>query len=119
MDMYKFSEINKNRCEKGFKHKIEDWDTNKWMVATLGELGEAANILKKMNRLSGTAGHANKEMDKDLIDLIKRFRSELADTFIYLDLLSQAAGINLPSAVADTFNNKSKELGLTDPEFFV
>lgn len=116
--MSDFSKVNLNRCKKGFKHPLETWSTSDWMVATVGELGEAANILKKMNRLRDDI-KANNEHDKDLIELIKRFRSELADVFIYLDLMCQASGISLQQAVIDTFNAKSKELKLKGEEFYL
>jgi len=53
-----FSEANRKRCEhpKGFNHKLDSWSTSDWMTATLGELGEAANIVKKLNRVHGDGG---------------------------------------------------------------
>lgn len=53
MNMRDFSVFNRRRCEapNGFNHKMSDWSTSDWMTATLGELGEAANIVKKLNRV--------------------------------------------------------------------
>lgn len=111
MHFNEFSDINRRRCESpdAFNHSLNGWDKNKWMVALTGELGEAANIMKKMNRLSDGID-VNKDADKNYIELIKKLRDELADTFIYLDLLCQSMGINLEQAVIDKFNEKSNEL---------
>lgn len=109
MNWYEFSKTNRERCEspKGFNHAINSWSLSDWMVACLGELGEAANVLKKLNRVrDGVPG--NKETPEQLRANLAR---ELADTFIYLDLLSQAAGIDLPAVVAEVFNAKSKQIG--------
>lgn len=76
------------------------------MTATTGELGESANIIKKLNReRDGVRG--NKATEPELWN---RLASELADVYIYLDLLAQAAGIDLESAVIETFNAKSAEI---------
>lgn len=109
MKFQRFSEINRLRCEdpSGFNHKLSDWSLSDWFTALMGELGEAANVAKKLNRLrDGIPG--NKETEEELKEKLKR---ELSDTFIYLDLLAQSEGINLESAVIETFNNKSREIG--------
>jgi NTP pyrophosphatase (non-canonical NTP hydrolase) len=109
MDMTKFSKTNRARCESptGFNHQLSSWSLSDWFTATLGEFGEAANIAKKLNRVrDGIPG--NKETEAELRGKLAR---ELADTFIYLDLLSQAAGIDLAAAVRFVFNAKSEQLG--------
>lgn len=58
-----FSEINRVRCESplGFNHALTSWSTSDWITAVIGELGEAANIAKKLNRYrGGTAGEVPK-----------------------------------------------------------
>ncbi len=109
MLLEEFSAMNLKRCEAtdGFNHKLTDWSLSDWFTATLGELGEAANVAKKLNRIrDGIPG--NKETKSELIDKLAR---ELADVFIYLDLLAQRAGVNLPDAVRATFNAKSIQIG--------
>lgn len=104
-----FSRTNRERCESpdGFNHKLDSWSLSDWFTATFGELGEAANVAKKLNRVrDGIPG--NKESEAELRVKLGR---ELADTFIYLDLLAQSAGIDLPSAVIETFNAKSEQIG--------
>lgn len=104
-----FSKANRARCESpdGFNHDIDAWSLSDWMTATMGELGEAANVAKKLNRYrDGING--NKETKAALLSKLK---GEIADTFIYLDLMAQAAGFSLEEAVKVTFDTKSIEIG--------
>ena len=107
--MYEFSKRNRERCEspQGFNHKLKNWTLSDWMVATAGELGEAANIIKKLNRIrDGVPG--NTETGPELRE---KLRHEIADTFIYLDLMAQAAGFDLMNAVEEKFAITSKKIG--------
>lgn len=108
-DWKQFSAANRARCEAndGFNHKLADWSMSDWFLAVIGELGEAANIAKKLNRFrDGISG--NKESEQQLREKLRR---ELADAFIYLDLLCTREGIDLPAAILETFNRKSQEIG--------
>ena len=86
-----FSEVNRRRCEseKGFNHKLASWSLSDWMTATMGELGEAANVVKKLNRIRDGISGNNETAD----ELRAQLGRELADTFIYLNLTMQAAGM--------------------------
>lgn len=109
MDLNYFSARNKYRCEAstGFNHLLSSWSMSDWLTATMGELGEAANVVKKLNRVrDGIRG--NKETEEELR---KKLSRELADTFIYLDLFIQSLGLNTSDVVAETFNAKSQEIG--------
>ena len=109
LSLGEFSHINRRRCESelGFGHKLSDWSLSDWMTATTGELGEAANIAKKINRhRDGIRGNTQK-----LEDLQTALADELADTFIYIDLLAQSQGIDLGRAVISKFNRKSEDMG--------
>jgi NTP pyrophosphatase (non-canonical NTP hydrolase) len=109
MDMREFSIENRIRCTApdGFNHPLASWSLSDWMTATLGELGEAANVLKKLNRVrDGFPG--NKETPAELREM---FADELADAYIYLDLLAQAADIDLPSAIRSKFDKTSRKIG--------
>lgn len=104
-----FSAVNRARCESpdGFNHALSSWSLSDWFTATTGELGEAANIAKKLNRVrDGIPGNAEtpEQLRQNLAD-------ELADTFIYLDLLSQSQGIDLAEAVTRKFNRTSEKVG--------
>lgn len=109
MSFDRFSEANKARCEssQGFKHPLNGWSLSDWFLAALGELGEAANVGKKLNRVrDGIPG--NKEAPDELRAKLRR---EIADTFIYLDLAAQSEGFRLGDAVVEVFNAKSAEIG--------
>jgi NTP pyrophosphatase (non-canonical NTP hydrolase) len=100
---------NRDRCESasGFGHPLSGWTLSDWFTAAMGELGEAANKAKKLNRVrDGIPGNTETEDE-----LWSGLADEIADTVIYLDLLAQAAGFDLGSAVVSKFNRKSEEIG--------
>lgn len=109
MDMNHFAATNRLRCESpsGFNHPLSSWSLSDWMTATVGELGEAANVAKKLNRVRDRIPgntHTEAELRAMLAD-------EIADTFIYLDLLAQSQGFNLADAVRAKFDRTSEKLG--------
>jgi NTP pyrophosphatase (non-canonical NTP hydrolase) len=104
-----FSAVNRMRCEspQGFHHALGSWSLSDWMTATVGELGEAANIAKKLNRVrDGIPGNSQTEDE-----LRAALRKEIADVFVYLDLLAQSQGFTLEAAVREKFNETSRKLG--------
>lgn len=110
MHMRDFSLHNKRRCTspQGFNHDLRDWSADQWITALVGELGEACNLIKKRTRIyDGVPGN---DPDVTIDDLNRKIAEELADTFIYLDLLAQANGIDLEAAVATKFNKTSKKI---------
>lgn len=106
-----FSKRNLARCESpnGFNHPLNSWSLSDWLTATAGELGEAANIIKKLNRVrDGIPG--NSETPEQLRNALAE---ELADVAIYLDLLTQAAGFD-PETIRDLkFAKTSRKIGYT------
>lgn len=107
-----FSARNLRRCEApdGFNHALHSWSLSDWFTALTGELGEAANVAKKLNRIrDGIRG--NKETEGELK---AKLRSEFTDCYIYLDLLSQAAGFKIGAAVLETFEQKSAQIGYAE-----
>lgn len=104
-----FSERNRSRCESpsGFNHTLASWSLSDWMTAVVGELGEAANVAKKLNRVrDGIPGN-----DKSEAELRRELRKEVADAFIYLDLLAQSEGFLLIDAVEEKFSETSRKIG--------
>ena len=77
-----------------------DWKLSAWSNAVCGELGEAANIIKKVER-----------GDMTLDDARPLLAEELADVQTYLDLLAFRAGIKLGEATRDKFNKVSERVG--------
>lgn len=109
MDLNEFSRRNRKRCESptGFNHQLGDWSLSDWMTALTGEVGEAANVVKKLNRVrDGIAG--NRETEGELRAKLAR---ELADVFVYLDLTFQRLGLNLGDVVTEVFDAKSEQIG--------
>jgi NTP pyrophosphatase (non-canonical NTP hydrolase) len=77
-----------------------DWKLSAWSNAALGELGEAANIIKKIERGDFSLEEARENLGK-----------ELADVVTYVDLLADKAGIDLGLAVKNKFNEVSDRVG--------
>lgn len=77
-----------------------DWCLAQWCNAMTGEVGETANLIKKIERGDFTLEEKRGELAK-----------ELADVAIYLDLLAYRAGVNLGEAVIDKFNEVSDRVG--------
>lgn len=77
-----------------------EWEAAHWMQALLGELGELANISKKIDR-----------GDFLLTDVQQDVADELADIQTYLDLLAAYFGIDLGKATVSKFNEVSKRIG--------
>lgn len=112
--MKAFSERNRERCESqsGFNHPLSSWSLSDWTTATLGELGEAANIVKKLNRIrDGIPGNVETETE-----LRQNLADEIADTAIYLDLMAQAAGFDLETIRDAKFAKTSAKIGYTAQE---
>lgn len=81
--------VNVARCVEGWHHPIDSWSLADWLVALGGEVGEALNIVKKLNRArDGIIGNATGP-DQLLDDLA----DELADAVIYADLLAARFGV--------------------------
>lgn len=111
MDFEAFSARNRTRCESsiGFNHPLDKWSLSDWLTATCGELGEAANVIKKLNRIrDNIAGNTGEETEEILR---ARLADELADAFIYLDLMTQAAGLELSAIVQRKFDKTSRKIG--------
>ena len=109
MTFGQFTEANRERCEspQGFNHPLSGWSASDWMTALVGEVGEAANIVKKLNRVRDSVPGNKVSAD----ELRAMLRKELGDVFVYLDLMAQSLGFSIADAAAEVFNTKSKEIG--------
>ena len=76
-----------------------DWCLAQWCNALTGELGEAANLIKKIERGDLTLDEARKDLGK-----------ELADIQTYLDILAYRAGVNLGQATISKWNEVSERV---------
>lgn len=74
--------------------------------AIAGEVGEACNVIKKLERERiGLRG--SRATIEDLAD-------ELADVIIYIDLIAEMVGIDLGEAIKNKFNMTSEKYGLLE-----
>lgn len=77
-----------------------DWSDAQWLQALVGELGEYANLKKKIER-------GDFPIDEKRADLGK----ELADVVMYLVILASRLNIDLDSAIVNKFNEVSERIG--------
>jgi NTP pyrophosphatase (non-canonical NTP hydrolase) len=73
---------------KEITNKIENFGkeyASYWGCALAGEVGEACNLIKKMER--------------DNLEIKDNLKEELADIFIYTELLAQYFGIDLEKEI--------------------
>jgi len=87
---------NAARCEEVF-HAINEWSETDWMCAVAGEVGEAANLIKKRRR----------PQPIDVDDVV----DELADAVIYIDLLCTRMGKSLEDGIRRKFEAVSLRRG--------
>lgn len=99
IDLATFSETNQRRNETSFEACHLTWSVNDWMTAIAGEVGEAANIAKKMRR-----GDPPPDAEAQLA-------KELADVVLYCDLLMTKLGRDLGTEVVAKFNEVSRRIG--------
>lgn len=89
---------NVNRMQVTHK-KSNDWILAQWMTALVGEIGEAANILKKVDRGDFSLEEAREYLGK-----------ELADVQSYLDILAYKLKLDLGQITIEKFNEVSDRL---------
>lgn len=80
-----------------------DWSLGEWSNAVLGELGEAANIIKKLHR-------GDFASEEERTAAVANLGKELADTLTYLSILAVRAGIDLTTATVDKWNEISRRV---------
>jgi NTP pyrophosphatase (non-canonical NTP hydrolase) len=120
------ADANAERCAESF-HPIDSWSMTDWMTAVAGEVGEAANLIKKARRAEGKT-EAQLDMDTDVgldfpydnadendpshnVTGREFIGYELADAVIYIDLLCQRLGLDLGAMVERKFNIVSRRVG--------
>jgi len=105
-----FSKLNRQRSDRWHPAGLNSWSLSDWAVALSGETGELCNVIKKLNRSrDGLVGNnaSDSELRAQLAD-------EIADVFCYLDLIAQAAGVELDEAVRIKFNKVSDRNGFPE-----
>lgn len=83
-----------------------DWNIAEWTNAIAGEVGEACNLAKKIQRGDfGTPG------TDEFKAAMKELAKELADVVTYADIACQRTGHNLGMVTAEKFNEVSQRVG--------
>ena len=98
-----FDELRRANIERlphfATKTDVPEWSTAQWTNALLGELGEFANIIKKIDRGDFTLQDARAEL-----------ADELADIQTYLDLLALHIDVDLGKATIKKWNEVSRRI---------
>ena len=99
-------------CKRPWGSTSTDMSLTDWLACVTGEVGELAHIIKEIRRSAPADGWSDEEaMKLATAAYANKFRDELADTVIYLDLLAARAGFDLGAAVKDKFNRDSPRFG--------
>lgn len=105
------SRVNFTRAIRWHPAGITEWSLSDWFTALAGEVGEAGNIIKKLNRYRDKIQQKGTP-EKD--ELQEKLKMEIGDVFMYLDLLARRAGFNLEDCIRDTFNRVSVREGFPE-----
>lgn len=114
-----FAEVthaNVTRCDRWHKGGMNDWSVADWAVAMAGEAGEVCNAVKKLRRVEDEIANIS-DPDRQLStkqEAIAKIGEEIADTFLYLNLLATRLGIDLPTEVIAKFNATSTRYGFPE-----
>lgn len=106
------STINRRRGRRWHRRGLEDWTVLEWAGAMVGEAGEAANAAKKIRRLQQRL--RQRKGPVDMAGAVAMLAAEIADTYLYLDLLCARAGIDFRQAIIDKFNAVSIREGFPE-----
>lgn len=104
------SVLNLARALRWHPEGLQSWSLSDWGVALAGEVGELCNVIKKKNRVRD--GLVGNKVSKDELD--HELAMEIADVFIYLDLLCHRAGFSLENCIREKFNATSERLGFPE-----
>lgn len=121
MTFEEFTQANLARVERWHGPAgVQSWSGERWLLAAAGELGEAANVLKKIWRIE--EGLLNKsDTTLENLDLAYvKLAYEIADTITYLDLFYSWAQTRQPGllplmeVIRQKFNEVSARYGFPE-----
>jgi NTP pyrophosphatase (non-canonical NTP hydrolase) len=110
------TEANVARCDRWHKGGLSDWNVPDWAVAMAGEAGEVCNAVKKLRRVEDDIANIS-DPDRQLstrAEAIAKIGEEIADTFLYLNLLAVRLNLDLPTEVIKKFNATSERYGFPE-----
>lgn len=111
LNLAELRRVNVMRCTRWHGPDSEKWSLADWSNATCGEVGELANVIKKIRRQETGARN---EGDPPRWKLEEMAAEELADVVIYCDLLAQELGVDLSEAIRKKFNKVSDKYGFPE-----
>lgn len=94
IELQEICQLSESRSKQSFP-QCQEWSTADWFIALFGEVGEAANIVKKIKR------------DGPSDELKKALAKELADILGYLPNVAASIGVNLADEFVEKFNEVS------------
>lgn len=116
MELPDISKINRSRCERWYAGG-EGWTAADWSNALAGEVGELCNKVKKVRRHEthvdriATGQSYNTPPMEELLASIK---DEIADVFLYLDLVANHFDLELEDCIFPKFNAVSEIQGFPE-----
>jgi len=105
MQLYFISAINRKRCARWHSNELE-WTAADWSNALAGETGELCNIIKKIRRHE--TGASTEYNTPEMAELIEKLKDEIADVFLYLDLVANHFDLSLEQCIFPKFNRVSE-----------
>lgn len=108
-DMKLFRKLNVERSNQ-WHGDTRPWTTSDWATAFAGEAGEVCDAVKKLNRYRDGIG-MERAKGKDEAKYLQDLADEIADAYIYIDLLAHHEGIDLGKAIQKKFNEVSEKYG--------
>lgn len=102
-----------------------DWNGADWANAMQGEIGEVGEVFQSLVIAAGKGGNIVKKLrryecglrgegDPNHVDLLIMLGEEIADVYLYLDLLATYFGLDMPAAVIRKFNIVSERQGFPE-----
>lgn len=98
------SRINRARCVR-WHSEGEPWGAADWSNALAGEVGELCNVIKKIRRHE--TGVPQSYNTPPMAELIPMLSDEIADVFLYLDLVADHFGLSLYECIKPKFDRVS------------
>lgn len=106
--LHEIAIVNVERCKVWHPDGLQEWSSLEWAGSMCGEAGEAANMAKKLKRVDTGLKGSNRETREQLV---AKYKKEIGDTYLYLDLMAQREGLTLEECVVFAFNATSEKEG--------
>jgi NTP pyrophosphatase (non-canonical NTP hydrolase) len=113
MELSEISKINRARCER-WHAGGEEWTAADWGVALGGEAGELLNVIKKVRRHETGVVNDLTYNTPPLPEVLAAVKDEIADVFLYLDLVANHFDLELEECIFPKFNRVSKAQGFPE-----